>query len=35
MHNVITYDISLTESVFRRQLKTFLFRNAYGINLLV
>ena len=28
-------DISLTESVFRRQLKTFLFRNAYGINLLV
>ena len=28
-------DINLTESVFRRQLKTFLFRNAYGINLLV
>ena len=28
------WDISLTESVFRRQLKTFLFRNAYGINLL-
>ena len=28
-------DISLTESIFRRQLKTFLFRNAYGINVLV
>ena len=28
-------DINLTESVFRRQLKTLLFRNAYGINLLV